>query len=326
MHFGDRYYLYGTSYGCGYVRFEHPVTPFCGFVSYSSTDLHNWTPQGPLFDATTAVWQGRCDSATLSCYRPHVIYNAVTGLYVLWVNTYDGGAGYHVLTSTSPTGPFQDVGRPTMARHGGDMDLFVDDDGSAYLAYTDLDAGYNIVIEKLNPAYTSGTGQWTSLGLSRTEAPSIFKRSGTYYIDYSDPYCAYCAGTGTSYLRATNPLGPYRGLEPAHAEQVRGSPYDSGRTVMTLAGASWGNYDSTFVAVPQAAAVVQVGWMFRARDAGTGYLWLAGSDAQRPGYLNKVTLVAGRIVHQAWVRLPMAIVAGRSYSITTRTSGSTITT
>src|SRR5438270_13534194 len=58
--FGSRYYLYGTSYGCGYVRFNgnlgsnppdtHAVTPFCGFVSYSSTDLRHWKYDGPLFD------------------------------------------------------------------------------------------------------------------------------------------------------------------------------------------------------------------------------------------------------------------------------------
>lgn len=33
--FGDTYYLYGTSYDCGY-EWNTPGAPFCGFVSYSS--------------------------------------------------------------------------------------------------------------------------------------------------------------------------------------------------------------------------------------------------------------------------------------------------
>lgn len=51
--FADRYYLYGTSYGCGYVRFARPTTPWCGYRSYSSTDLVHWTDDGPLFNATS---------------------------------------------------------------------------------------------------------------------------------------------------------------------------------------------------------------------------------------------------------------------------------
>ena len=37
--YDGRYWLYGTSYGCGYVRFERPITPWCGYKAYSSTDL-----------------------------------------------------------------------------------------------------------------------------------------------------------------------------------------------------------------------------------------------------------------------------------------------
>src|SRR5947209_18826897 len=59
--FGSKYYLYGTSYGCGYVRFDgfgsdtRPVTPFCGFVVYESTDLRHWKYDGPLFDPSSTA-------------------------------------------------------------------------------------------------------------------------------------------------------------------------------------------------------------------------------------------------------------------------------
>ena len=39
----------------------------------------------------------------------------------------------------------------------------------------------------------------------------MFRRGSDYYITLSDPQCAYCAGTGTAYLRAKSPLGPWRG-------------------------------------------------------------------------------------------------------------------
>src|SRR5690242_10397070 len=38
--FGGAYYLYGTSYDCGY-QWQYNG-PFCGFKVYSSTDLVHW--------------------------------------------------------------------------------------------------------------------------------------------------------------------------------------------------------------------------------------------------------------------------------------------
>lgn len=42
--FGNTYYLYGTSYTCGY---QYTINSnFCGFKVYSSTDLTHWTDRG----------------------------------------------------------------------------------------------------------------------------------------------------------------------------------------------------------------------------------------------------------------------------------------
>ena len=207
--FGGRYYLYGTSYGCGYVRMHgyngdtRPATPFCGFVSYSSDDLRHWSYDGPLFDpATTSPtnWQQICNSATLSCYRPHVLYDYASKRYVLWVNTYDVRSGvqhgYHVLTSASPTGPFTEAADatgqgalPTLAfPTGGDFDLFQDNDAAhtGYIAYTVRQDprlfGYELVVERLAPGYLTGTGIYNEVGTRRTESPSLFKRGTTYYL------------------------------------------------------------------------------------------------------------------------------------------------
>lgn len=217
-YFEGKYYLYGTSYDCGF-EWGNKTAPFCGFKSYSSTDLVNWTDEGPLFNAKTAVWQTRCDGSTYGCFRPHVIYNKKTGLYVLWINVYDNVPGYRVLTSPKPQGPFTEVAEPKLGinqdapakgLNNGDHDTFVDDDGIAYLAYTDWRSNGAIIIEQLSDDYLTGTGHLVkNITNGSTEAPALFKRNGIYYLIYSDPNCGYCSGTGTSYKTAKSPLGPW---------------------------------------------------------------------------------------------------------------------
>ena len=217
-YFEGTYYLYGTSYDCGFA-WQNKKAPFCGFKVYSSPDLTTWTDQGYLFDATTPVWQTRCNGNTYGCFRPHVIFNQKTGQYVLWINVYDNKVGFRVFTSPSPTGPFKEMAEPTLAvnreapvagLNNGDHDTFVDDDGKAYLAYTDWRAKGAIVIEELTADYLSGTNRFVnSVTPKTTEAPGLFKRKGIYYVTYSDPNCGYCSGTGTSYRTASSPLGPW---------------------------------------------------------------------------------------------------------------------
>jgi hypothetical protein len=329
--FGSRYYLYGTSYGCGYVRLERPVTPWCGYRVYSSPDLAHWSDEGPLFDATTSYWQSRCDSGTLSCYRPHVVYNAATRRYVLWMNSYDVADGYHVLDSASPTGPFTEVRVPTLAyKHGGDMDLFVDDDGTAYLAYTLTGAGYDQAVEKLDPTYTTGTGEATRIGLRDTEAPSLFSRQGTYYLTLSDPNCAYCAGTGASYLTAPSPLGPWKGAMRSDAPVVDGRLELSGRGALVKGGEQWRDYTFEAVITPRNTngRYAQSGWFFRAADEGNGYAWLIGNfphPGAEGGNLTKVVYVNGQ-PRVSIVKLPFPIVDGRTYRVRTEAIGSTLRT
>ena len=217
-YFNGVYYLYGTSYGCGF-EWGHKDAPFCGFKTYSSTDMINWTDKGQLFDASTAVWQTRCNGNTYGCFRPHVIFNKKTSLYVLWINVYDNKVGYRVFTSANPAGPFVEQAEPVLSvnsdapvagLNNGDHDTFVDDDGIAYLAYTDWRAQGAIAIEQLSDNYLSGAGKVVkSVTATKTEAPALFKRNGIYYLVYSDPNCGYCSGTGASYRTATSPLGPW---------------------------------------------------------------------------------------------------------------------
>ncbi len=231
-YFDGTFYLYGTSYGCGYV-WRKPGSTFCGFKVYSSKDLVSWTDRGFLFNARTALWQSRCNGNTYGCFRPHVIYNKEDKLYVLWINVYDNRVGYRVFTSPSPAGPFTEGSEPTLAMNSdapvggvnnGDEALFVDDDGAAYLAYTDWRSGGAITVERLNASYTSGSGVHVKVTQKSTEAPSLMRRDDTYYLLYSDPNCGFCEGTGTSYRSAPSPMGPWSDAVKISKKSCGGQP------------------------------------------------------------------------------------------------------
>ena len=339
--FGDRYFIYGTSYGCGY-EWQTPGSPFCGFRSYSSPDLVHWRDEGPLFAAGGPLWQGRCDGRSYGCYRPHVAFNERTGRYVLWINSYDVGVGYHVFEAESPAGPFVEREIPHLAVNdgippgvnNGDHDLFVDHDGTAYLVFTDWRRGGDIVVEQLDERWLTGTGRHVRLGITATEAPSLFARDGRYYITLSDPNCGYCT-TGTSYFTADAPLGPWRGRAEPDAWRIEGGELlvDGGGVGLSRAGAEWTDYDlrltTTPIATGDGGAYAQSGWVFRASGPGDGYAWLLGNyphAGAEGGNLTKVVMRGGAVVSAQVVALPFAVEAGRRYAIETRLRGDRITT
>lgn len=233
-HFEGSYYLYGETYGCGFQWQRKEPVPFCGFRVYSSPNLVEWKDHGLLFEVSAwDPWQSRCHWFSFGCFRPRVAYNRGTGKYVLWVNSYHTPVGYYVLESSTPTGPFVERGVPRLAfnaegRPGlvnnGDHNLFVDDDGTGYVVYTEWAQGNgDMVIEQLTPDYLSGTGRYARLGVWRTEAPSMFKRNGRYYLVLGDPNCAYCP-TGSFYYTATSPLGPWSRPRKLNPNSCGGQP------------------------------------------------------------------------------------------------------
>lgn len=334
--FGDTYYLYGTSYGCGY-EWNTPGAPFCGFVSYSSPDLVNWTPRGPLFDASTKTWQKQCDGDTYGCYRPHVVFNKKTQKYVLWINSYDNGVGYHVFTSDHPTHGFEEVDVPDLAApegapggvNYGDQQVFVDHDGTAYLAFTDWTRDGDIIIERLDDTYTTGTGDWTRTNLRSTEAPTIFERGGTYYLTYSDPNRGYTT-TGTGYVTAPTPLGPWSGTGTStDAWSVSDGMLniEGGDVGLSREGEDWRDYSFEAKVTPKRAEggdYAQVGLVVRGSAAGS-YQWLIGNyphEGATGGNLTK--LVPGKPATTE--KLPMPIVTGQSYDVKITVKGSRIET
>ncbi|EWS80060.1 hypothetical protein BF93_08150 [Brachybacterium phenoliresistens] len=171
--------------------------------------------------------------------RPKVIPNAAEGTWVMWVhadgpsetsNAQYAKANAGVAVSDSPFGPFRWIdsyrlhvapegepnhqpNSPGMAR---DMNLFLDDDGTAYIIYSS-EENYSLFISKLDPSFTALATPPESavkgvdftrpyIGAHR-EAPALFKRAGTYYLITS-------GATGWSpnpaqYATATDILGEW---------------------------------------------------------------------------------------------------------------------
>lgn len=218
-----RFYLYGTRYGntSGFGNSNR-------YVCYCSPDLNEWTFHGEMLSNAPAR----------TYYRPYVKFNRSTGKYVMW---YNADNQYGVAVADNPGGPFTIINPNVPVKNSsggvGDMGLFVDDDGTAYLAYTSGLSGdfsvtvepiphHQICVEKLTPDYLGSTLQTSAFVAGNCEGPSMFKRGGVYYLLF-DNTCAFCGGgSGARVYTAAAPLGPftYRGNINIQAASAVGLP------------------------------------------------------------------------------------------------------
>lgn len=221
------YYWYGESHRLGGGNRT-------GVTVYSSRDLCRWRNEG-LALPKGAVPERFRDTGV--CERPKVIRNAHTGRYVMWMHLDADdytAASAGVAVADSPTGPFRFLGesRPLRYDYGypakdrtherdrgntyRDMNLFVDDDGMAYVFYASednattyvarLDADYTGVEE---PAVLGKTWARVLPGASR-EASAPFKHAGRYYMFTSGT--TGWAPNPADLAVADHPFGPWRKL------------------------------------------------------------------------------------------------------------------
>jgi hypothetical protein len=149
--------------------------------------------------------------------RPKMIYNKKTGKYVLWFhadgptiespNSNYAAAAAGVAISDSPNGPFKFLGRyrlnvcPAAEKKGEwyessagfarDMNLWIDDDGTAYIIYSS-EENRTMFISKLNDEYTylatdvdkavKGKDFVRLFPGAQREAPALFKYNKKYYM------------------------------------------------------------------------------------------------------------------------------------------------
>lgn len=184
-----------------------------GVNCYSSSDLRNWKNEGTVLAAAR-------DDPTSDLHpskvveRPKVIYNALTGKYVMWlhIDTADYAlARAGVAIADGPLGPYRYLGsfRPhgVMSR---DMTVFQDDDGAAYLVFAS-ESNRTMRISRLTGDYLRPCGDAERVfeGGFR-EAPAVFKRDGAYFMITSG--CTGWDPNPAEWACAERMLGPWRSM------------------------------------------------------------------------------------------------------------------
>jgi hypothetical protein len=186
-HGGGFLFRNGTYYWFGEFKTAGPGgnAANVGVSVYSSRDLYHWKNEGIALRASDDPSSDIVKGCVIE--RPKVLFNAKTGLYVMWFHLELKGKGYNaaragVATSKSPTGPFTFLRdfRPDgeMSR---DMTLYQDDDGKAYLITTS-ENNQTQHVSQLTDDYLDTTGHYTRiLAHKALEGEAIFKANGHYF-------------------------------------------------------------------------------------------------------------------------------------------------
>jgi len=256
--FGDIFYSYGVHYG---KTDGYSTDTF--FTCYTSRDLMAWENRGPIWDGSQRKGMH---------FRPHVVFHAASGKYIMWFLFYENfqrpgpkKKGPNICikgtaVADDPAGPFTplEYGVPLSCDLSGDHDIFIDDDGTAYLAHSHHDFSAEkgkatIRVEKLNPDYVSSTREHVVLPSDGIpcEAPALFKRGDTYYCLFDQWTDRLKWGSGARVYTAPHPMGPwkYRGNCNRHengdfivwAQQHTVTPIQTsnGETIHLWAGDRW---------------------------------------------------------------------------------------
>lgn len=202
-----------------------------GVSCYSSTDLYHWKNRGLALPKDAMPPQFRDDGIV---ERPKVIFNPLTRRYVMWMHLDDARyqiASAGIATSESPTGPFvfqkqirpilddfnyKDDDKTRQKQLGGtfrDMNLFVDDDGKAYVFYAS-EGNVTMYVVRLNDQFTGPETPtvlgkiWARLFIGKSrEAPAPFKFNNRFYLITSG--CTGWEPNAITYAVADHILGPW---------------------------------------------------------------------------------------------------------------------
>ncbi len=228
--FGDRLYIY-TSHD------ESNATYFDMFDwrLFSTSDLAGWQDHGAVFKLADFTW------AKQYAWAPDAI--EAGGKYYLFLPVDRTKIG--VAVGDAPTGPFHDAiggplidqaSMPEVGREPIDPALLRDDDGSVWMYFgcrnlkaVQLDASLTkvsgpvrdvqLLDPKGNPVKVAPADTQPELPMSYGEAPFLFKRSGVYYLVYSN---GWAPGSSLVYATGSSPTGPftYAGEAMKHVNSV----------------------------------------------------------------------------------------------------------
>lgn len=171
--FGDRLYLYGTCRGELIDGIKRAV-----FHVFSTDDMVHFTDHGVAFSSRDIKW-----IETGELWAPDCAY--YNGKYYLYYSIPTGEMG--VAVSDTPYGPFSDLGKVNGVM-GIDPAVFVDDDGTPYLYWGQIDF---VRAAKLLPSMTevdesTVTQPLTVAEHGMHEGISIRKKDGKYILVYTE--------------------------------------------------------------------------------------------------------------------------------------------
>ena len=172
-----------------------------------SADLVTWQYAGQVFTPQTQpAWHNGS-----RLWAPDIRY--VNGRYYVYYSV-PGRNTVGLATAPTPTGPWTDAGQVLPTPSGcptGNIDqaLFTDTDGTRYLYWGSYDV---VCVARTNADATRIKGTVTQVARGRRmEGAFVVKRSGHYYLFYSDGGC--CDGAFSGYQvkvgRSTSPTGPF---------------------------------------------------------------------------------------------------------------------
>ncbi len=181
---GDTLYLYvGHDEATGKQMFN--ITEW---LCYSTKDLRQWTAHGSVLKPTDFSW------ATGEAWASQVVEK--DGKFYFYTTVQHGephvGKSIGVAVGDSPLGPFTDARGTALVRDDttpsdkpwNDIDptVFIDDDGSAYLAW----GNPYLYFAKLKPSMTEIDGEIRRIELPYyTEGPWLHKQGDLYYLTYA---------------------------------------------------------------------------------------------------------------------------------------------
>ncbi len=182
--------------------------PAGGVTCYSSKDMQNWKMEGIVLAPVTGDPAHDLDTSRV-IERPKVIYNKLTGQFVMWMHVDKNDYSYSqagVAISDKPTGPFRYVGsvKPN-GQMSRDLTLYKDDDARAYLIYAS-ESNKTMQVCLLSDDYLSPTPNYTRITTANNrEAPAVFKYKKKYYLITSD--CTGWSPNPATYAVADSLLG-----------------------------------------------------------------------------------------------------------------------
>lgn len=175
---GSLYYMVGEKRdNNGFPIMGDLETHFIGLSLYSSQDLVNWKH---LEDPLDPMENSEISSQSI-VERPKLVFNKANNEYLIFMHTWDKFGNVGIATSSKVEGPYHyqgvlkfDNGNPVL---GGDLGVFVDTDGTAYLLET------NGAVYQLSKDYKTALSKPLArpLAIDSLESPVMFQCGGIYY-------------------------------------------------------------------------------------------------------------------------------------------------